>query len=194
MTPPPIPGAEGIILAAGTSFRAGAFKPALDLGGRPMVIRCIEGMRTACARIIVVGGFRFPMLCEMLADLGGVECIENPLFPLGMFTSVKRGLSLSASDSVFLLPVDTPLVPPHVYLSLLHRPGKIVVPTHGGRRGHPVLLRRSVIPPILGEPDSSSLRDVIHRIGPEFLEVDTPEVLRDIDTPEDYRQLCTSTE
>ena len=50
------PHIEGVILAAGSSSRAGTFKPALRIGGRSMIVRCIEGMGEVCGRIIVVRG------------------------------------------------------------------------------------------------------------------------------------------
>ena len=48
---------DGVILAAGFSERAGQFKPALDLGGKPILVRCIESMTETCDQTIVVAGF-----------------------------------------------------------------------------------------------------------------------------------------
>jgi molybdenum cofactor cytidylyltransferase len=184
-----IAGAEGVILAAGSSFRAGTFKPALDLGGTPMIRRCLEGMQEVCARVIVVGGFAFDNLSELVRELPGVECVENPEYPRGMFTSVKAGLSRLRGDICFLLPVDAPCVPARVYRRLIECGSPVAVPVYRGSRGHPVLLRSAVIPSILREPDESSLRTFIHRTGSEPVEVDAPEVLYDIDTPEAYARL-----
>lgn len=180
---------EGVILAAGSSSRAGAFKPALPIGGNPMVERAMEGMRGVCSRIIVVGGYQFERLQELVRAIGGVECVENPSYRRGMFTSVKTGLARVRGGRCFILPVDVPLVPAGVYERLLSVEAEIVVPSYQGRHGHPICCSRSVVPRILLEPDESSLRDVVRAIGFQALAVDAEEILIDIDTPDDYEQV-----
>jgi molybdenum cofactor cytidylyltransferase len=177
---------EGVILAAGSSRRAGTFKPALVIGGKPMIIRCIEGMSLICGRIIVVGGFEFAQLRSLVQDIGGVECVENPSYRKGMFTSVKAGLSYVRGGRCFVLPVDIPLVPPRVYEQLFSVDADVVVPSFRGKNGHPVCCSRAVIERILREPDESSFRSVLRDIGVQTVPVDAEEVLIDIDTPGDY--------
>ncbi len=183
------PSVEGVILAAGTSFRAGAFKPALPIGGKPMLERCVEGMRGVCGRIIVVGGHEFERLQGLVQGIGGLECVENPSYRRGMFTSVKAGLARVRGERCFILPVDIPLVPAGVYESLLSVEAEIVVPSFHGKHGHPLCCSRSVISRILQEPDGSSLRDVARRIGVQAVPVDAEEILIDIDTPDDYERV-----
>ncbi len=180
---------EGVILAAGASSRAGAFKPALPIGGRPMLERCIEGMRGVCGRIIVVGGHEIERLRGLVREVGGVECVENPAYRRGMFTSVKAGLAGVRGERCFILPVDIPLVPAGVYEKLLSVGAEIVIPSFRGKHGHPMCCSRSVIPRILQEPDGSSLREVARAIGFQAVAVDVEEILIDIDTPEDYERV-----
>jgi molybdenum cofactor cytidylyltransferase len=181
---------EGVILAAGSSFRAGTFKPGLLIGGRPMIARCIEGMYDTCSRIIVVGGHEFGRLRALVEVIDRVECVENISYRKGMFTSVKAGMSRVRGERCFLIPADIPLVPPHVYRQLLASEADVVVPSYQGRNGHPVCLSGAVIPRILRAPDESSLRDVLRSIGMRSVEVDAEEILIDIDTPEDYEKAC----
>ena len=181
---------EGVILAAGASSRAGAFKPGLLIGGKTMIARCIEGMEDICQRIIVVGGYEVDQLRSFVGAFWKAECIENPSYQKGMFTSVKAGLALVGGDRCFVLPGDVPLVPLRVYRELLAIDAEIVVPTFRGTNGHPVCLSKTVIPRILAEPDQSSLRDLIRRMGYRGLPVDAEEILLDIDTPEDYEEVC----
>ena len=186
---PPLPLAEGIILAAGSSLRAGAFKPALMLGDKTLIQWCIEGMSETCMHIIVVGGYDIEKLRSLLPDTPAVECIENVHHSRGMFSSVKTALSHVHGNLCFLLPADIPLVPRSVYRALMAVDAPVVVPTFRGIRGHPVCIKDSVIPSIMREPDSSSLRDVIQRVGSSTIEVDAEEILLDVDTPEDYERL-----
>lgn len=180
---------EGVILAAGTSFRAGAFKPALPVGGKPMIERCIEGMNTFCSRIIVVGGHEFERLRSLVEGIPKAECLYNPSYRQGMFTSVKAGLSHVRGERCFVIPVDIPLVPRQVYESLLAADGDVVVPSFQERNGHPVCCSRAVIPRILREPDGSTFRDVLKSIGFRTVAVDAEEILLDIDTPWDYGEV-----
>jgi molybdenum cofactor cytidylyltransferase len=63
---------------------------------------------------------------------------------------------------------------------------RIVIPSYRMRGGHPILLPNWLWPEILG--CTSTLRDVMaaHRDRTRFLVVDTPTILADLDTPEDY--------
>jgi molybdenum cofactor cytidylyltransferase len=184
------PSIEGVILAAGMSTRAGAFKPALPIGGRPMLVRAIEGMCHFCRRIFVVGGYEIGQIRLLVEDMDGVECIENLFYTKGMLTSVKAGLTAVRADRCFVLPVDIPLVPPVVYTRLLSVDADIVIPVYRGRKGHPVCLAKAVLPRILREPDDSSLRAVIKEQGACTVDVDTEEILIDVDTPQDYEAIC----
>ena len=181
---------EGVILAAGRSERAGAFKPALLVGGKTMLARCMEGMESVCERIIVVGGSEIDQLRPLLRGFDKAECVENRSFEEGMFTSVKTGLAAVQGDRCFILPGDVPLIPPVVYRQLLAVHADIVVPTYRGRNGHPVCLSKTVIPDILSHPDDSSLREIIRVIGYHPVPVNAEEILLDVDTPEDYASIC----
>jgi molybdenum cofactor cytidylyltransferase len=62
----------------------------------------------------------------------------------------------------------------------------IVIPSYQMRAGHPILLPNWLWPEILD--CTGTLRDVMsaHRDRTHFLVVDTPTILADLDTPEDY--------
>ncbi|MGC4048503.1 MAG: NTP transferase domain-containing protein [Paludibaculum sp.] len=66
-----------------------------------------------------------------------------------------------------------------------------VIPRHAGRRGHPVLMRYTLIPEFLALPPSSSAREVVHahRDTTLYVDVDDPAILLDIDDPAAYQAL-----
>jgi molybdenum cofactor cytidylyltransferase len=69
----------------------------------------------------------------------------------------------------------------------------VVVPTHDGRRGHPVLFGRDVFDGLLSAPQDLGARAVVRaqqRQG-RLLEVSVNDraVLEDVDTPEAYEAL-----
>jgi len=65
----------------------------------------------------------------------------------------------------------------------------IAVPTFRGRRGHPVLIRSPMIQRILAWPDDSTLAAFIRSAGSATIAVSAEEILLDLDTAADHRQL-----
>jgi molybdenum cofactor cytidylyltransferase len=65
------------------------------------------------------------------------------------------------------------------------------VPRYLGRNGHPIWFSRELIAEFLALPESGAARDVVraHAGDTEFVEVDDPGVLADIDDPAAYRAL-----
>jgi molybdenum cofactor cytidylyltransferase len=65
-----------------------------------------------------------------------------------------------------------------------------VVPTYGGRRGHPVIFSRSLFSEILAAPLNQGAKAVVYAHRDDTLEIPTSYegVTIDIDTPEEYRR------
>lgn len=64
----------------------------------------------------------------------------------------------------------------------------IVVPSYRMRRGHPWLAASPLWDEILALDESRSMRGFLnaHADGIEYVNLDTPTILQDLDTPEDY--------
>jgi molybdenum cofactor cytidylyltransferase len=137
--------AEGVILAAGFSERAGQFKMTLPIGDNTILEKCIEGMISVCDRIIVVGGYNYDKIKEIVADISNVEFCYNKNYEMGMFTSVKRGIREIKAERFFIIPGDQPLVKPDTYRMLLAVDADIVIPRYQGKKGHPVLFQSHLI-------------------------------------------------
>ncbi|MDD3094623.1 MAG: nucleotidyltransferase family protein [Candidatus Marinimicrobia bacterium] len=181
---------DAIVLAAGRSERAGLFKAAADLGGKPLLWRSIESFAGICERIIVVGGYRFGDIQELLENMPGLVIRENKNYEKGMFSSVQTGLHALQSDAFFLLPGDQPLIAARTYRRMAQQDADIVVPRYQGKKGHPVFFRASCIPEILAMPETAVLRDYIHAHGKVcILDVDDPGILMDADTPGDLERI-----
>jgi molybdenum cofactor cytidylyltransferase len=180
---------DGVLLAAGRSSRAGVFKMAAELAGKPLLIWSLETMNAHCPRVIVVAGFAAEKVRGLAAGRPGVEVVVNENFAAGMLTSVQTGVRLIRTRRFFLLPGDMPLVKASVFRKLLGCGAEIAVPVWGGRRGHPVLLDSRLIPDLLAEPPASSLGRFIARRGFETVEVDDPGIVADLDDPGDLRRI-----
>ncbi len=177
---------EGVILAAGYSSRAKVNKMIEEIAGKPLLVRCIEGMYGAVSRILVVGGYKIHELPPLLEGYPKCELVYNSQFEKGMFSSVLSGLSLCVGDRVFITPGDYPYITKGVYLRLLEDSGEITVPVYDNRPGHPVLMSKNMINLLLSAPRYLSLQDFIARHNNSKIPVETRGILMDIDTPEDF--------
>ena len=180
---------EGVLLAAGLSTRSGRYKMALPLGDRTVIQRSVENMYEAVGRIWVVVGWQAEQVRALLADYDKVHLVLNKDYRRGMFSSVQVGLAQTRAARVFLQPGDCAFISPEVYRQMLSVDGEIVIPTYGGRKGHPVLFQGSTVSEILALPDGAILRDYIRTKGFTPLAVEDDGVLLDVDTPEDYQVL-----
>ena len=90
------------------------------------------------------------------------------------------------AEHVLILPGDCPFITHEVCEKLLAGKGDIVLPAYQGKCGHPVLLSRCAIEGLLADERCQSLQEYISANKAEIIAVDRPEILWDIDTPEDY--------
>jgi CTP:molybdopterin cytidylyltransferase MocA len=101
----------------------------------------------------------------------------------------------SAPDPLLVCPADLPALRPATVAALLaayRREGGIVVPRHGRRRGHPLLIAPSWqarIPQLAAH--EGGLRRILELAAGAVheVEVDDPGSVRDVDTPADYDAL-----
>ena len=180
-------GMEGVILAAGKSSRmAGNSKMTMDLNGRTVIERSIDSLSPFCSRIIVVTGFHSEAVRESAGHCRDVIFVHNPDCEKGMFSSLRMGLRDTEGERVFILPGDCPFITHEVCEKLLQCKGDIVLPAYQGKNGHPVLLNRRAIEDLLADDRCQSLQEYISSNKAEIIAVDRPEIIWDIDTPEDY--------
>src|SRR5918911_1682078 len=111
-----------VLLAAGRSRRMGAFKPLLPFGGACVVEACVENLRAAGLReVLVVVGHRAAEVRAALARLPYVRFTVNTDAESEMGVSVARGVEAVSGDAGALLValVDQPAVPPSEIRKLL---------------------------------------------------------------------------
>ena len=178
---------EGIILSAGKSSRmAGESKMTMDLNGRTVIERSIDSLRPFCSRIVVVTGFHSEAVMASAGHCPEVIFVHNPDCKQGMFSSLRLGLRHTEGERVLVLPGDCPFITREVCEKLLQAEGDIVLPAYQGKCGHPVALSSRAIEGLLADEHCQSLQEYICANKAEIIAVDCPEILWDIDTPEDY--------
>lgn len=181
----------------------GSPKAWLDAGGQPFVVRLLASLRTAgVTRCLVVAPVDDAAI-QAVCDAHAAQLLVNPDPDRGMLSSIHIGLrALRAGDdaappvdALFVAPVDCPRVQPQTLALLMAQfaatQAPIVVPSHGGRRGHPTLFAARLFDELLQAPLDAGARAVVRAHAADRLEVavDDAAVLDDVDTPEDWARL-----
>jgi molybdenum cofactor cytidylyltransferase len=187
-----------VVLAAGKSSRMGQPKLLLPwANGRTILEHILDQLALAKVwDVIVVTGHRSGDVTR-LAVQAGAQTAHNGDYAKGeMLSSLKAGLrALPPHISAALVVLgDQPRIQPKVIAQVLtaysEGAGEIVAPSYQMRRGHPILIDRKYWPEILALPPDGAPRDVIerHKDKIAYVTVDTDSILRDVDTPEAYRE------
>ncbi|KAA9019506.1 nucleotidyltransferase family protein [Niallia endozanthoxylica] len=186
---------EAIILAAGYSSRANAYKMTLPLGKSTVLEQTISKFEGYCGRILVVAGFQAEIVEEEIAKINRkdaysfqIKLVYNEHFNKGMFSSIQKGCSVVNAPTFFLTPGDCPLVKKETIQLVAKHKGSIVIPSFNHKGGHPIKLSSEVKKKIHETDPESNLREVLNGFEKEYLNVHDPGVLMDIDTPEDYQK------
>jgi molybdenum cofactor cytidylyltransferase len=180
-------------LAAGESRRMGFPKALLRYREETFLDRLAGLFAARCSPVIVVLGAE----AERIRAGGhpAATFVVNPNWARGQTTSMQCGLRAvpPEADGVLFTLVDHPAIAPATIDALLDGPRAALlrVPRYHGRRGHPIWFSRDIVPEFLALPETGAARDVVrsHSAQTEFLDVDDPGILADIDDPEAYRGL-----
>jgi molybdenum cofactor cytidylyltransferase len=185
-----------VILAAGESRRMGRPKLLLPYGSATIIETVVRNVAASRVdRTLVVLGARREEIEKKIRDFA-VKKVFNREYRSGMFSSVLCGLGSlprSARAAVLVL-ADQPGIPAGVIDSLvesfLREKKGLVIPVFRRRRGHPLLLDLKYRREVEGLPPNAGLRGLLLRHPQDILEVrvSSSEILRDIDSPEDYRK------
>jgi CTP:molybdopterin cytidylyltransferase MocA len=200
------PFASAILLAAGVSRRMGTLKALLDWQGRSLIIHQIVALREAGAdEVVVVLGHRADELQARIGanrdvyTLGRVRCVVNDDYALGKTTSIKTGLwalgpSADPDAAIMMLNVDQPRSAGIIEKVLgEHHNGDdklITIPTSDGKGGHPIIVSRGLYSELIAiDEKTQGMRAVTerHREATQRVELGAPELLWDVNTPEQYQ-------
>lgn len=187
-----------IVLAAGAGTRLGGVAKALLVDdGVTLLERVVSAARAGgVTRIgVVVGAPHGAAVAEAARRLGA-NVVWNTAPERGMASSIGDGFAaaLAEGDGAWglLWPVDHAWIAPATLRALVAAlPGRAaVIPTHGDRGGHPVVVARSAWPALARAGQASGgARQVLAALDPRRLPVDDPGVCRDLDRPSDLAAL-----
>ncbi len=187
------------ILAAGLSRRLGRPKQLLDWHGMPLVRHSTNTMIAAgIDRVGVVIGHQAAHVRLALAGLP-VELTMNPDFADGQGSSVScaaRWALAQDADALVIGLCDQPLLQPaHVQAIVTawsETQPMVLVPRVIQQPTNPVVWSRSLLPELQRLTGEQGGRLLFQRgvATPTWHDLQTPELLEDIDSEEDYQRLC----
>ena len=190
--------AVAILLAAGESRRMGQLKALLPWQGDTLLGCQVSSLLQAgIHQVVVVLGHKRDRLLPLLEGRDRVVPVFNPDYLVGKTTSIKTGLrSRQAADAqtLVLLNVDQPRTSETISTLLSKHESSdclITIPVFQGKGGHPLVLDCSLLPELLEIAEASQgIRAVVRKNEQRVqrVEMDTQEVLWDLNTPEQYQE------
>lgn len=192
-------GIAALVLAAGLSRRMGRPKMLLPWGERTVLGQVLFTLQEAGVshRLVVSGAEREAI--EAIARGAGAECLYNPQYAEGeMLSSIQIGLRelerREEIEAALICLGDQPQIEVQVVRRLLEvwseSRAPLIVPSYGGRRGHPWLVARALWPELLRLSPPATARDFLQAQAAQitYVLVETASILQDLDTPQEYER------
>jgi molybdenum cofactor cytidylyltransferase len=175
----------------------GSPKALLDYQGEPFIDRLIRVLGRVCNPVIAVLGHHADVIRSTAS--GSAQFVVNPAPERGQLSSLQTGLAAVPHDveGFLFTPVDSPAVRERTLDQLVARfrerkpETQFVIPRYEGQRGHPVFAAAPLLAEFLALPLTAQAKDIVHAYVPrtEYLDVDDPGILADIDDRTAYQQL-----
>jgi molybdenum cofactor cytidylyltransferase len=188
----------GVVLAAGGSTRFGEPKQLLDWKGMPLVRHVSElALDAGLSPVLVVTGAAREEVAEVL-DGDRVMIVPNSAWEEGQSTSIRAGIEALPEEvgAVVFLLVDQPLISPELIKTLRfkHARGQagIIYPQLGDQAGNPVLFDRSLFGELSRLSGDQGGKTLFGKYPLQSVPWNDLASQRDIDSPQDYRELLDS--
>lgn len=172
-------------------------KQLLSYGNKTIIEAVIDHITHSSVdeTLVILGANREKI--ESVIKTRPVKTVYNPNYKDGMLSSVQKGFSSLPKDAeaVLVFLGDQPMVPSSVITQIINAykstKNGIVLPVYDKMRGHPVLIDSKYRQEVAALDPEIGLRELMHNHAEDILEVelDTPAIIEDIDTPEDYKIL-----
>lgn len=184
----------GIILAAGASTRMKKQKMLLPFNGKTIIETVIEiAAGFLNNNVVVVVGSQREKISEQIKDYN-IKIAVNRNYREGMLSSVICGMKALPGNTRAMLVFlgDQPQIPANITEKVVHAWKKsskgICIPAINGKRGHPVLIDSRYFREIEKLNPDKGLRELSVKYKNDVLltACNYAEILRDIDTPEEY--------
>jgi molybdenum cofactor cytidylyltransferase len=189
---------SAIVLAGGKSERMGSPKALLPFRGTTFLQHILDVISQSKVQqtVVVVGRHRAEIEPHVKPRS---RVVFNANYEQGMITSLQAGIRELPPETTgaLMFLVDHPVVDVETIEGLIANfvSDRIVLPVFEGRRGNPVLFSAGVLQEILALSPSQGANIVVRKDPGRIVQVSvqSPGVLVDIDTPEDFQNLLKHT-
>jgi molybdenum cofactor cytidylyltransferase len=193
-----------IVLAAGLSTRMGENKLLLPWRGQTVIHWIVEQIIASGVKdiLLITGRDREKVENETIFD--EVRYIFNPEYSDGeMIHSLQRGIRALSEDceSILIVLGDQPQLEQFVIREILdyhkqYPQEAIVVPSYQMRKGHPWLVGKTLWNSIMDLKPPQNLKTFLiqHNNEISYVIVNSPTILTDMDTPDEYQNALKSLE
>jgi molybdenum cofactor cytidylyltransferase len=187
-----------VVLAAGVSTRMGKPKFLLKFDRDSYFLEnIIKGYRSFGTRevIVVVNDTGSSYLNEHeIYKESEIKIVVNHHPEWDRFFSLKTGLKSlkNKKQQVFVHNVDNPFVNLTVLEAMAEKSTEsdFISPAFHGKGGHPILISEKVVNEVVTEKhDALNLKEFLRRYSKYSVEVDDENILVNINTPEDYKNI-----
>lgn len=190
---------SAIILAAGSSSRMGTPKQLLQVDGLCMLDLVIQtALQAVIGPPVVVLGANASQIEAASTQLNRCSVVHNHNYRSGLSTSLKAGIKSSPVQTnayIFML-ADLPLVSGTLLRKMIEEFVKteadILYPEYQGQRGNPVIITSKLRNRLLKAKGDTGAKFLLADTNLAIVAypVTTRAVITDIDTPEDFDNLC----
>lgn len=186
-----------IIVAAGASSRMKRAKQLLPFGETTLLGHAIEQAEASVAeKVYVILGANAGVIKEHF-NLPALNVVENKHWEEGIGTSISIGVKEVAEkadfDAILLMLGDQPLIG-SVYLDQMitafrKDPSKIIATKYPKSTGVPAIFPKKYFPKLMLLEGDSGAKSLLYEYGSQVISLAAGKKIKDIDTPEDYKNL-----
>ena len=190
---------SAVILAAGESRRMGTQnKLLLQIGSEVLIRKFVKSVCASAAdAVLVVLGHEAEKIKAVLQDQA-LRFVKNTCYEKGMTTSIQSGVNAASrrSEGFMICLADLPFAETSDFNCLIQaftdfrrtESSLIIVPVFQGQRGNPVLFSAEFRDKLLAH-NGEGCKGIVSKYPQSVREVsmENDNLLRDIDTPEDYK-------
>jgi molybdopterin-guanine dinucleotide biosynthesis protein A len=187
----PESGPLGVVLAGGAGRRIGGSKALVELNHRPLISYPLEAVWRALGNVTIVA-----KADTALPSVPGATVWIEPPEPRHPLTGIVHALSLAGRRPVLVCASDMPLVSAALVGRLAAADPAGAPAVVAGRQGQlePLLgcYRHAALAPLAAamRDPAVRLRDAVAALGPRRYEVEDPELLFNVNSPDDLLQVA----